>query len=128
MDTNNVYIYGRMGNYMYTSWTGYVAPSSWGDINSMTMFDNNIFWLACDYDNILFTTNAGANWSVKKPPQYGNEFLVGSYSIDRQTVYMVGQSAGYPTAGRILQSIDGGNNWTLQYSGNVNLYKISFAK
>ena len=132
IDTNNVYIHGATGHYIFSSdaghnWTGYTTPQP-GDLNCIAMYNNDIFWFACDFDIILTTTDAGSTWTQKTAPGPSNQFLVGAYAINRNEILMVGQSASYRDTGKIIKSTDGGSSWAVKYLSSSNLFKIAFAE
>jgi len=133
-DINHVIIYGETGHYANTtdgglSWN-VADPIDPGDINSLVMLSNKIFWGACDFDQIYKTLDGGASWIFQSAQGVGpsNQYLVGIDALDSKTALIVGQSAGYSPRGKIIKTTNGGDTWVLKDTCKTNLYKVAYAK
>ena len=76
-----------------------------------------------EFGHILFSDDNGANWTQAAGVPTRNT-LTSVVFLDNQTGYAVGHEA------TILKTVDGGNNWTLQYNerrGEDPLFGIYFA-
>jgi photosystem II stability/assembly factor-like uncharacterized protein len=82
-------------------------PSPSPAINSITVVDQNIIWVACDNAGLYRTTNGGVSWVLRNTGiPSGN--LYGISAIDSSNCW-VGT-----VAGSIYRTTNGGLNWTLQ--------------
>lgn len=131
-DSNHVIVYGQTGHFSVTynggnTWMNgeQVSPS---DINSLVMLSPDAYWAACDYDKIFKTFDGGEIWIEQSSAGPSESFLVGIDTYYTQTALIVGQSAGFQAAGKILKTTDGGNHWYLRHVSPSNLYKVAFAK
>lgn len=130
-DPDHVVIYGGRGHYIVTAnggkqWvTG--GPLSTRDINDLVMVSSTDYWAACDYDSIIRTTDSGISWEEQPSDGTLNSFLVGFDTLDGNTALIVGQSAGWPHFGKILETTDGGKSWRSIYDCDTNLYKVAIA-
>ena len=133
---SNILVYGEKGHYTVTrnggvTWivTDSVASGGiGGDINDLIMLTQDIYWAACDYDQIFRTTNSGSTWIKQQAPPPGNAFLFGIDALDKDTALVVSISAGYLPAGKILKTTDGGNTWILKKITSTNLTKVAYSK
>lgn len=131
-DSNNIVVYGQAGHYAVTHNGGnfwytptQVAP---GDINSLVMISNESYWAAFDYDLIFKTFDGGDTWLEQTSKGPLNQFLVGIDTYYTQTAIIVGESADSTRSGKILNTTDGGNHWSLRHVSPAKLQKVSFAK
>jgi len=127
----NVIVYGETGHYA-TSQDGGVTwecdsiyPS--GDINDLIMLTPNLYWAACDYDEIYRTPDGGATWIRQTAPPPGNIFLTGIDAFDTQTALCLGGSAS-SNLGKIVKTMNGGSTWTLNDTTNFLVSKVSTGK
>lgn len=131
-DQNHVVINGGKGHFAVTAnggeqWiTG--GPISPSDINCLKMVSSSTYWTACDYDHIYITENSGISWEKQPSVGTSNSFLVGIDALDRERALIVGQSAGYEQYGKILKTTNGGKDWKVAHTTDMNLYKVSIAK
>ncbi len=131
-DPDHVIVYGETGHYAVThnggnTWTT-PDPVTAGDINSLVMLSQNAYWGAFDYDQIFKTFDGGSKWILQQSAGPLGQFLVGIDTYYSQTALIVGQSAGYQKAGKILKTTDGGNNWYLRHACDSELWSVAFAK
>ncbi|MFH1160762.1 MAG: photosystem II stability/assembly factor-like protein, partial [bacterium] len=137
-DPQHVIVYGGKSHYTYTTnggviWNNDSVTGGGGggappDINHLIMLDQQTWWGAFDLDNIFITVNNGSSWTKQNSDGPGNMFLVGIDAFSDQMALITGQSAGYPTAGKILKTTNGGDLWKMTYSCKSDLYKVRFAK
>jgi len=140
-DPDNILIYGGTSHYMFSndggqSWrndtTGISGGNSVGgpDINNLTMVDKQTWWGAMDNDNIGLTTNSGNSpWVNQGPaPRPLDMFLVGIDNYDKDLCVIVGETASYPPAGKIIQTSNGGKVWELKVNTGAAMKKVSFIK
>ena len=133
-DINNVVIFGTKGHYTFTSnggkdWVSHHIDSGGvnnADINDLVMVDAQTWWNAMDLDNIYKTEDSGDNWLQQESANPRNMYLIGIDAIDKEHAVITGTSAGWPPAGKILMTRDGGETWTLQLTTNYAMNKISF--
>jgi len=94
------------------------------------MLSDEIFWAACDFDQIYMTFNGGASWAYQPTADVGpgNQYLVGIDALDTKTALVIGTSAGYPPKGKIMKTTDGGNTWVLKDTTNSYMSNIAYAK
>jgi photosystem II stability/assembly factor-like uncharacterized protein len=92
------------------------------------MLDEQTWWGAFDLDGIYSTKDGGTSWIKQQSAGPGNMFLVGIDAFNDQIAVIVGMTAGWPPAGKIIKTSNGGNLWELKYHCNSPLYKISFIK
>lgn len=132
VDSNHVIIYGQHGHYAVTKNGGntWSTPDSVtaGDINALVMLSKDAYWGAFDYDQIFKTYDGGKNWLPQTSAGPLNQFLVGIDTYYSQTALIVGESAGWQKAGKILKSTDGGKNWYLRHACDSKLWKVRFAR
>jgi photosystem II stability/assembly factor-like uncharacterized protein len=131
-DSNNIVVYGSTGHYAVTHnggnfWytPGQVDP---GDINDLVMISSESYWGAFDYDQIYKTFDGGETWLEQTSKGPLNQFLVGIDTYYTQTAIIVGESADSTRSGKIINTSDGGNNWSLRHVSPAKLQKVSFAK
>jgi len=131
-DPDHVVIYGGRGHYVVTANAGKQwvtgGPLSSRDINSLVMLDHANYWAACDYDSIIRTRDSGISWKDQPSAGTSNSFLVGIAALNQNNALITGQSAGYPFFGKVLKTSDGGKNWKVVYTSDVNLVKVTIAK
>jgi photosystem II stability/assembly factor-like uncharacterized protein len=131
-DQNHVVINGSEGHFVVTAnggeqWvTG--GPIFRGDINDLVMIDSSTYWVACDLDQIFITEDSGISWENHPFAEASNSFLVGIDAHDRERAMIVGQSAGYEQHGKILRTTNGGKDWKVVHTTDINLHKVSIAK
>ncbi|MBE0648367.1 MAG: hypothetical protein IH596_11340 [Bacteroidales bacterium] len=131
-DSNNIVVYGSTGHYAVTHnggnfWytPGQVDP---GDINDLVMISSESYWGAFDYDMIFKTFDGGETWLEQTSKGPLNQFLVGIDTYYTQRALIVGESADSTRSGKIINTTDGGNNWSLRHVSPAKLQKVSFAK
>ena len=133
---SNIMVYGEKGHYTVTrnggvTWNvsdSIASGGIGGDINDLIMLSPDMYWAACDYDQIFKTTNSGSTWTKQQAAGPGNAFLFGIDALDKDSALVVSQTAGYPPAGKILKTTDGGNNWILKKVTSTNLMKVAYSK
>jgi len=132
VDSTHVIIYGQHGHYTVTKNGGntWSTPDSVtaGDINALVMLSKDAFWGAFDYDQIFKTYDGGKNWLPQTSAGPLNQFLVGMDTYYSQTALIVGESAGWQKAGKIIKTTDGGKNWYLRHACDSKLWKVRFAR
>lgn len=135
-DREHIVVYGGRGHYSTTtdggeSWTNGRIEASGGvdgaDINDLVMIDSERWWNAMDLDNIFFTADGGHDWSEQNSSGAGNMFLLGIDAYDINHAIIVGETAGYPPAGKVLLTKDGGRSWTQQLLTDFAMQKVMFA-
>ena len=93
----------------FAQWTVVSQVPSNPNINSISVVDQNVVWVACDANRLYKTTNGGTNWLLRNAGlPTGN--LYGISAIDTTTCW-VGT-----VAGSIYKTNDGGITWSLQFS------------
>lgn len=93
----------------YSQWTVVSQVPSFSLINSISVVDQNVIWVACDTTHLFKTTNGGATWlSRSSGLPFGN--LYGISALDTTNCW-VGT-----VNGSIYRTSNGGMNWTLQFS------------
>jgi len=128
-DEDHVVIYGGKGHYAVTAnggvqWvTG--GPLSTRDLNALTMLDHANYWAACDFDSIIRTNDSGISWAERQSDGISNSFLVGISTLNENTALIVGCSAGFPSHGKILKTVNGGVKWTAVYTCGINIQKVA---
>jgi len=133
-DTANIVVFGCKGNYTSTTnggddWISNHINSGGinnADINDLVMIDSHTWWNAMDLDNIYKTNDAGDNWLQQESVSPRNMYLIGIDAINKQHAIITGTSAGWPPAGKIIMTNDGGETWTLQLTTDYAINKISF--
>jgi photosystem II stability/assembly factor-like uncharacterized protein len=89
------------------------------NLYEISVIDQKYIWICGSGTSLLYSSNAGLNWAVKKLPS-GQGF----YSI-----HFVNQNKGWATSfkGSIFHTSDGGNTWIEQYTNSsVQYNKIDF--
>lgn len=137
-DQNNVWAVGH-GFLISKSTNGgidweLVTPDSLfgsgNDANELVIISPNEVWVALDYGNIWKTSDGGATWDIQSvPSEVGGYFMLGIYASDTNTAWSVGGSAFGEASGVILNTTDGGENWTRRDDGSLPiLWDIDFAE
>lgn len=94
-----------------------------GSLETVFFIDVNTGWVAGEWAAVLKTTNAGLNWET----QYGGQ------SNRIQDIYFFNQNSGIATSslglnnGKILRTINGGENWIEIYNHPWSLSQICFS-
>jgi photosystem II stability/assembly factor-like uncharacterized protein len=101
-----------------SSWTMQIS-GSYAPLNSIFFINSNIGYIVGD-NAILKTIDAGTTWITQTHP-LGINILNSVYFTDPNTGYAVGNS------GKIINTIDGGTNWTVQTVGFLILSSVFFA-
>jgi photosystem II stability/assembly factor-like uncharacterized protein len=140
-DPNNIVVHGGHSHYVYSNdggqtWTNdstRIAGGTGGggpDLNDLTMLDAQTWWGALDYDNIGITNNGGSSlWTNQGPaPGPSGMFLLGIDYYDKDLCIIVGGGAGWPPAGKIIQTSNGGQLWELGLTTGAQMQKVSFIK
>jgi len=94
------------------------APIFGIDLNEIVMCDS-VHVIACgDRGDILYSSNAGANWSVTS----------GGDQDDIQSIYFPSPLTGYAVNidGEVFKTTNGGSVWSETYSGGYNLNDVWF--
>lgn len=90
-------------------WTVVSQVPSNPNINSISVVDQNVIWVACDANRLYKTTNGGTSWLLRNTGlPTGN--LYGISALDTTTCW-VGT-----VSGSIYKTTNGGSTWTLQFS------------
>ncbi|MBU1751990.1 MAG: hypothetical protein KKA73_30290, partial [Chloroflexi bacterium] len=85
-------------------------PLSGGDMNRVVAVNPTTGWTSGDYGNVLYTTDAGANWYDASVP---SAFLFGVTALDAQTAWTVGPGlAGKPPG--IIACTRDAQHWEVQ--------------
>lgn len=93
----------------FSQWTLVSTLPSAQNINTISVVDQNIIWVACDNATLFKTTNGGLNWLSRGAGlPAGN--LYGLSALDTTNCW-VGT-----VNGSIYKTTNGGINWTLQFS------------
>jgi len=134
---DNIVVYGGKTHYTVSdnsgaSWHNDSVPVSGGgggaDINCLKMIDGNTWWAAMDLDHVIITLNGGISWTDQGSAGTPNIFLVGIDYFDNLRAIVVGQNAGWPPAGKIIVTSNGGDLWESTLEIDSPLYKVSFIK
>lgn len=131
-DENHIVINGGKGHFVVTANAGEQwvtgGPIFTADLNDLKMLYSSSYWVACDYDHIILTKDSGISWKSQPSAGQSNSFLVGIDALNEENALIVGQSAGYEQFGKILRTTNGGKDWKVVYTTNMNLYKVAIAK
>jgi len=132
VDSSCIVVYGQTGHYSVSrnggnTWTNGEAVSP-SDINCLVMLSADAYWTANDYDKIYKTFDGGESWVEQPSTGPSGFFLVGIDNYYSQTALIVGQSATFENAGKIIKTTDGGNHWYLRHASPSRLWKVSYAK
>lgn len=93
----------------YSQWTFVSTLPSPQNINSISVVDQNVIWVACDNATLYKTTNGGLNW-ISRGTGLPSGNLYGISALDTTNCW-VGT-----VNGSIYRTSNGGMNWTLQFS------------
>ncbi len=93
----------------YSQWTFVSTLPSPQNINSISVVDQNIIWVACDNATLYKTTNGGLNW-ISRGTGLPSGNLYGISALDTSNCW-VGT-----VNGSIYRTSNGGLNWALQFS------------
>ena len=97
------------------SW--FVQHETDGPIISIFFLDENNGWFT-DMDSnggrLAFSSNGGTNWVQRYP---ANGFWFHQLHFFDENIGIAGGTAGSPQNGTIFKTTDGGDSWTIQYSG-----------
>ena len=119
IDGMNGWIIGESGLLATTdggeSWE--LASSSL--VNSISVVDESVAWIAGGYGEIMKTEDGGENWTSFSELATTSHFRDVAFINDS-----VGIAVGKNTD-VIMRTTDGGENWAVQYSGNNELYLIN---
>ena len=83
-------------------------PSPFPNINSISVVDANLLWVACTGGYVYRSTNGGTSWELKNTGLSGD--LYGISAIDNNNCW-VGT-----VSGAIFRTTNGGTSWTQQIS------------
>ncbi|MBI5402842.1 MAG: T9SS type A sorting domain-containing protein [Ignavibacteriae bacterium] len=86
-------------------------------LNSIYFADANTGYVCGNGGFIYKTTNGGANWTMKPSISTANMYSVHFYNADK------GWVAGTNV---VLGTSNGGNSWTMQFTGTANLNSVHF--
>ena len=95
--------------YAQNQWTFVSSVTTFQDINSIAVVNENVIWVACNGGGVLITVNAGLNWTLKNTG-LPSTHLYGISAIDANNCW-VGTGAG-----AIYRTTNGGTSWTQQIS------------
>lgn len=106
-------------------WTFVSQVPSNPNINSISVVNQNVIWVACDANRLYKTTDGGTTWLLRNAGlPAGN--LYGISALDTATCW-VGT-----VNGSIYKTTNGGSNWTLQFSlagsftNGLKMYNASY--
>ncbi len=83
-------------------------PSPFPNINSISVVDANVLWVACDGGYVYRSTNGGSTWELKNTGLPSGQNLYGISALDITNCW-VGT-----VNGAIFHTSNGGDNWTQQ--------------
>ena len=93
----------------YSQWTFVSTLPTPQNINSISVVNQNVIWVACDNATLYKSTNGGVNW-VSRGAGLPAGNLYGISALDTSNCW-VGT-----VNGSIYRTSNGGLNWTLQFS------------
>lgn len=135
---DHIVVYGEQGHYTYTTdagetWINDSLNFSGGggmppDINGLSMISESNWWAVLDLDHVMLTTNQGASWTDQGSAGQGNMFLMGIDHANEQIAIATGASAGWPQAGKILQTTNAGNTWMEKYQSDAPIFSVAVNK
>ena len=96
--------------YAQNQWTFVSSVTTFQDINSIAVVNENVIWVAGNNGSALITVNAGLNWTLKNTGLPSTTHLYGIAAIDANNCW-VGNGDG-----AIYLTTNGGNSWTQQIS------------
>ncbi len=136
--SDHIVVYGEQAHYTYTTdagetWINDSVNILGGggmppDINGLSMISESHWWAALDLDHVLLTTNQGASWTDQGSAGQGNMFLMGIDYANEHIAIVAGASAGWPPAGKILQTTNGGNTWMVKYQSDAPIFSVAVNK
>ena len=83
-------------------------PSPFPNINSISVVDANVLWVACDLGYVFRSTNGGTSWELKNTGLPAGQNLYGICALDMNNCW-VGT-----VNGAIFHTSDGGTSWSQQ--------------
>ncbi|NOS86017.1 MAG: T9SS type A sorting domain-containing protein [Ignavibacteria bacterium] len=88
------------------------------------ILDENHLWIAADNENLLRTTNGGANWQLLSFGFPNSRSVTALQFIDLNTGWAI---VNYPSA-QIIKTNNGGDTWTSQFDAGIDhLSSLYFA-
>jgi photosystem II stability/assembly factor-like uncharacterized protein len=95
-----------------------IPPIPGFDLNDMVMCDSTHVIAVGDMGDILYSSDAGANWSITS----------GGGADDIQSIYFPSPLTGYAvnSDGELLKTTNGGVVWDERYIGSYNLTSVRF--
>ena len=97
-------------------------PSPNPNINSISVVDANVIWVACDLGYVFRSTDGGGSWELKNGGLPAGQNLYGISAVDNTNCW-VGT-----VNGAIYHTSDGGSSWTQQiivsgsFINGINMY------
>ncbi len=92
-----------------SQWTLVSTVPTSPNINSISVVNQNIIWIACDANKVYRSTNGGLNWDLRNTGlPSGNCYGISALDTSNCWVGTVN--------GSIYRTTNGGLNWTLQFS------------
>ena len=100
------------------------------DINDLLMLDDQVWWGAFDYGNIVITNDGGTSWTLQpsETAAGGGNFLVGIDTWDGNVALCVPTSNFYPPFCPIVKTENRGASWEKKYICRSDLWKVTFIK
>src|SRR3954468_7849090 len=95
------------------SWT----PQSGGttaSLRGIAAVNDRVAWASGTGGTYVVTSDGGATWNAAKVPGAENLDFRDVHAVDARTAWLM--SAGTGNASSIYRTIDGGANWTLQFT------------
>lgn len=83
-------------------------PSPFPNINSISVVDANLLWVACDAGYAYRSTNGGTSWELKNTGLPSGQNLYGISAIDANNCWIG------TVNGAIFRTTNGGTNWAQQ--------------
>jgi photosystem II stability/assembly factor-like uncharacterized protein len=129
---NTVWVVGTEVAYLSTdggsTWTDRSTSIGIGHNNGVCAVSEQAAWIAADYSQACFTSDAGETWIYQNTPTKGTwPVNTRVTAVDQDTVWMISRSAG-SVLGQIFHTADGGDNWAEQFSSaDTYMNGISFA-
>ncbi|MFZ1323438.1 MAG: T9SS type A sorting domain-containing protein [Ignavibacteria bacterium] len=109
----------------FTQWTVVSTVPTSALINSISVVNENLIWVACDGGRVFKTTNGGVNWNQRNTGlPTGNVY--GISALDTSNCWVGNVS------GSIYRTSDGGNSWTLQlavansFSDGIHMFNANY--